>query len=147
MQRYGLFLNYQIFFNFFYTFFHFMQTYLYMQAFPWSSLFWWSCVPVESRQSYARAYIRRRTHIHAREFLDRKFLDYSVIFRRIGIFILILPIGIFGTQTAIFRLQQHKFSIKSKKIIWKLNFNMYLCCRNQIKQHYETPVSKQLQAK
>ena len=41
-----------------------------------------------------------------------------------GIFSFFLPIGIFGIQPAIFRLQKHKFSIKSKILF---GYSIFIC--------------------
>ena len=117
------FSPFQIFLNFFYTFFHCLQLYLYMQAFQLAGgplfsggpVFRWlfACNHMYAH-IYAHIYARARGFLDSAVIFRRQVLDSIVIFRRIGIFSFFLPIGIFGTQTAIFRLQKHKFSIKSK---------------------------------
>ena len=117
MQSYNLFSYLQIFFNFF-SFLAFRSPNNHKFCFAYVPPFsgggvplvcWpWSCVLINiCPLSYTRAYIHARTII-----FRRQFLDIIVIFRRIGIFSFFLPIGIFGAQTAIFRPQKHKFSIK-----------------------------------
>ena len=59
--------------------------------------------PVFLNHTRIHAHIHTRAHVRA-----RGFLDHSGIFRRQFLDI----IAIFGVQTAIFRLQKHKFSIK-----------------------------------
>lgn len=65
-----------------------------------------------------------------------KFLGSIVIFR------LFLPIGIFGTRPEIFRLQKHKFSIKSKILfgysIFMLTFAIRNKSNNIMKHQYQS---------
>ena len=115
LQSYCFFRYFQIFL----TFFHFWRVDLptianfvlpVFLSFPAVS-----CVPVVCRSlscvlfsSIIHTYIHAYTYTLARGFLDHKFLDIAVIFSRQ----FLDSIVIFGTQTAIFRLQKHKFSIK-----------------------------------
>ena len=48
-----------------------------------------------------------------------------------GIFSFFLPVVIFGAQTAIFRLQKHKFSIKSKILFGYSIFMLTFVARNK----------------
>ena len=89
----------------------------------------WSCVPHPLRLSL-NTFAGLRTNCttaplhHCTEIFRYIFLDRTEIFRLAGIFIFFLPIGIFGIQPAIFRLQKHKFSIKSKILF---GYSIFIC--------------------
>ena len=77
-------------------------------------------------QSYT--HIHTRVHIHARTgIFRRQFLDFAVIF---------------GAQTAIFRLQKHKFSIKSSELfgysIFMCTFAIVIKSNNIMKHQYQS---------